>query len=144
MFSMRLNEENQEEDSVLRIQRLMNAVALMLLLGLTESRRMIKICRFTLAAVEPACCIDRAYTACTSSACHTEKYFVLQPQPPLSMGNLTPSACMQQGILACTCPYVTQEDSQGIFLSLTPFPTGHGRFSRDKKFHLRFENVTAS
>ena len=39
MFSMRLNEENQKEDClVLQIQRLTNTVALMLLLGLTESR----------------------------------------------------------------------------------------------------------
>ena len=41
LFSMRLNEENQKEDSVVQIQGLTDTVALMLLLGLTESRRML-------------------------------------------------------------------------------------------------------
>ena len=53
-----LNEENQKEDSVLQIQWFANTVALTSLLGLTESRRMIKIYHFTFAAVEYACWLD--------------------------------------------------------------------------------------
>ena len=95
MFSMRLNEENQKEDClVLQIQRLTNTVALMWLLGLSESRGMIKIYRFTLAAVEPACWLDLIELTPHVLVQLAILKNTLSYNLPLSMGILTP-ACSE-------------------------------------------------
>ena len=94
MFLIGLNEESQKKDSVSQLQRLTNTVALMLLLGLTESRRMIKLYGFTFAAVQPACWLDLiALTPHVLVQLAIPKN-TLSYNLPLSMGILTP-ACSE-------------------------------------------------
>ena len=98
LFSMRLNEENQKEDSVLKIQRLTNTVEPMLLLGLTELRRMIKVYRFTFAAVPPACWLNVLTPHALVQLAIPQNTLSCNLSLSLRYGNF--DACMQQGILA--------------------------------------------
>ena len=68
-FSMRLIEENQKEDSVLQIQRITNTVALILLLELTEKKDKNLPLHIRGGGACLLARLNRAYTACTLSAC---------------------------------------------------------------------------